>query len=168
MLRLGDTLYEIVLTVVFEARRRVAIATPYFVPDETLFRALLLAARRGVQTTIIVPAHSNHRLADLAGAGTLRDLEDAGARVRPYRPGMLHAKVLLVDDAVAMVGSANFDMRSLFLDFELALLCASPAEVAAVEGWFTETLRHCGDSLAAIRKPKELREGLARLVAPLV
>ena len=164
----GDPLYDVLLSIIFEARRRVTIATPYFVPDDALSRALLLAVRRGVEMTIIVPARSNHPLADLAGAGTLRDLQAAGVRVRPYLAGMLHAKVLLVDDALAIVGSANFDMRSLFLDFELALLCASPAEVSSVARWFDDTLAHCGEALAGNRRPQAFREGVARLLAPLV
>jgi cardiolipin synthase len=164
----GDTLYDALLTSIFEAQRRIAIATPYFVPDDTLLRGLFLALRRGVEVTIVVPARSNHRLADLASASALRDLEAAGARVRPFLPGMLHAKVLLVDDRLATVGSANFDMRSLFLDFELALFCTSTAEVVAIEHWFEETLVTCAEGLGSSRPAHRLREGLARLVAPLV
>lgn len=164
----SDTLYETLLTAIFEAQRRFAIATPYFVPDETLMRALLLALHRGVQITIVVPARSNHWLADLAGASYLRDLEAAGARVRPFLPGMLHAKVLLVDDRLAVVGSANFDMRSLFLDFELSLLCSSTGEIGAVERWFEETLAACAEGLSPAPRRRPVLEGVARLVAPLV
>lgn len=162
-----DTFYDTLLTALFEAKKRIAIATPYFVPDETLMRALFLALRRGVEMTIVVPLRSNHWLADLAGVSYLRDLQTAGARVRPFLPGMLHAKVLLVDDRLAIVGSANFDMRSLFLDFELSLLCTSTQEIEAVERWFQETLTDCAERLSLNRRRRPLLEGLARLVAPL-
>lgn len=164
----SDPFYDTLLTVLFEARTRVAIATPYFVPDETLMRALFLALRRGVEMTIIVPLRSNHRLADLAGVSYLRDLQAAGAHVRPFLSGMLHAKVLLVDDRLAIVGSANFDMRSLFLDFELSLLCSSAQEIDAVERWFQGTLAACGERLSLGGRRRPLLEGVARLVAPLV
>jgi cardiolipin synthase len=164
----SDTLYETLLTAIFEAQQRIAIATPYFVPDEPLMRALFLALHRGVQMTIVVPSRSNHRLADLAGASYLRDLQAAGARVRPFLPGMLHAKVLLVDDRLAIVGSANFDMRSLFLDFELLLLCTATKEIDAIGRWFEETLAACAESLNLGRRRHPLLEGVARLVAPLV
>ena len=61
-----DALYDSLLTAIFEAKQRIAVATPYFVPDDTLLHGLLLALRRGVEVTVIVPARSNHRLADLA------------------------------------------------------------------------------------------------------
>ena len=76
----GDPLYESLLALVFAARDRIWIVTPYFVPDEMLARALTLAARRGVDVRLIVPLRSNHITADLARAGYLRDLHKAGAQ----------------------------------------------------------------------------------------
>src|SRR6185436_15167227 len=81
-----DRFYDAMLTGFFAAKRRIWIATPYFVPDEALTHALALAARRGVDVRIVVPKRSNHWSADLAGAGYLRQVEEAGGRVFRYCP----------------------------------------------------------------------------------
>ena len=91
----GDPLYESLLALVFAARDRIWIVTPYFVPDEMLARALTLAARRGVDVRLIVPLRSNHITADLARAGYMRDLHMAGGCVLLYTPYMLHAKAVV-------------------------------------------------------------------------
>jgi cardiolipin synthase len=162
----NDLLYDAFLSAVFDARQRVWIATPYFVPDEALARALALAIRRSVDVRIVVPAHSNHITADYAGASYLRDLAAAGARICRYAPGMLHAKSVLVDDSLAVVGSANLDMRSLFLNFEISLFLSSPAEIAEIAAWFDTLWNHCGE-LRPAGGTRRLVESVARLLAPL-
>ena len=122
----GDPLYESLLALIFAARDRIWIVTPYFVPDDMLARALTLAARRGVDVRLIVPLRSNHITADLARAGYIRDLHDDGGRVLLYTPVMLHAKAIVFDDSLAVIGSANMDMRSLFLNYEVALFVSTP------------------------------------------
>jgi cardiolipin synthase len=162
----GDTLDDAVLTALFRAERRVWIATPYFIPDEALVRGLLLAAHRGVDVTIVVPARSNHLMADLAGASSLRELEAGGVNVRPWKSGMLHAKAVVFDD-VAVLGSANLDMRSMFLDYEVSLFLTSKDDVALVEAWFEGTLAMCDVKLA---KPGRMRAGfeaIGRLLSPV-
>jgi cardiolipin synthase len=163
----SDRIYDAFLTAVYGARQRLWIATPYFVPNEELARAILLAVRRGVDVRILVPAHSNHRLADLAGAGYLRELEAAGAGVFAFAPGMMHAKVILVDDTLAALGSANLDMRSLFLDYEIALFFSSPEEVTALADWFASLWPACG-RLTPAGRARLAVEGVARLLGPLV
>ena len=129
-----DTFYELLLTTLFRAERRVLAVTPYFVPDDSLLKALCLAARRGVQVELIVPARSNHRLADIARARALRDLVAAGGQVR-LAPGMVHAKAVVVDDALALCGSLNLDARSLFLNFELMVAFYASDDVSTVTQW---------------------------------
>ncbi|HXT94885.1 MAG TPA: phospholipase D-like domain-containing protein [Polyangia bacterium] len=163
----SDLLYDAFLTGVFRAERRLWIATPYFIPDEALTRALVLAARRGVDVRVLAPARSNHRLADLAGASTFRRVAAAGVKVLAYGPGMLHAKLMVIDDEVAIVGSANFDMRSLFLDYEVALFCSSAPDIAAAGGWFEEAARSTV-SLPPATRTRAMVERLARLIGPLV
>ena len=163
----SDRIYDALLTGIFRAEKRLYIATPYFVPDDALDRALTLAARRGVDVRVLVPERSNHRLADLAGASHLRLLAEAGARVQLYLPGMLHAKVVILDDDLALVGSANVDMRSLFLDYEVALACTAPARVAELARWFEDRARDTG-TLVPAGRAREVLESVARLVGPLV
>jgi cardiolipin synthase len=163
----SDPIYDAILTMIFRAQRRFWVATPYFVPDEPLARALAVAARRGVEVLIAVPARSNHPLADLVGGPYLRELAEAGVKVARVSR-MLHAKTVLADDAVAAVGSANFDMRSLFLDYEIALFFTGPAEISYMAAWFGETIKDCVIGPPA---PGVLRSGVesvARLLAPLL
>lgn len=163
----GDPLYDALLTAIFLARRRIWIATPYFIPDEALLRGLVLASHRGVDVTVIVPRRSNHLSADLAGGSFLRELEDAGGRVRPWPQGMMHAKALILDD-VGVVGSANFDLRSLLLSYEVALFFTSADGVEPLEAWFRRMLLSCAPRLARAGRVRRAWEALGRLLAPIV
>lgn len=162
----GDPWHDAVLQLLFDARRRIALATPYFAPDESLLQALAIAARRGVDVEIVVPARSNHWLPDRVAGPMLRDLAAAGVTVWRYRPGMLHAKCLLVDDHTAAVGSANFNARSLFLDFEVTALLRGPAHNARLAAWFAETIAACDRGAPAARGAAAAVEATARLLAP--
>jgi cardiolipin synthase len=162
----NDLIYDAFLSAIFEAKRRISIATPYFVPDEAIVHALVLAIRRGVAVQILVPLRSNHRTADLAGAAYLRELRDAGGSIRCYEPGMMHAKILLVDDDVGILGSANMDRRSFFLDYEIALLIADREEVARMAAWLVPLLERSVD-LPPAGRIRALVEPFARLLAPL-
>jgi cardiolipin synthase len=161
-----DLIYDAFLTAVFSARRRLWISTPYFVPDEGLLRALVLAVRRGVDVRIVVPARSNHLTADYAGASYLRAVEEAGGKILCFAPTMLHAKAVLVDDSVAVIGSANVDMRSLFLNYEIALFMTSSHEVAVLDTWFSSLWAEC-KALPAAGRVRTLVESVARLIGPL-
>lgn len=129
-----DTLYDLLLTASYQAQQRLVAVTPYFVPDDALLSAWTLACRRGVSFTLLLPRRSNHRLADVAREPALRELAAAGAEILLY-PGMLHAKAFLVDDTLALCGSANLDGRSLFLNFELMTAFYGPAEIRWLSDW---------------------------------
>jgi cardiolipin synthase len=164
----NDAIYDRVLTAIFRADRRIWVATPYFVPDDALTRALEVALRRGVEVCIVVPLRSNHLVTDIVAAPVLRALRNEGARVYRY-PHMLHAKALLIDD-VAVVGSANFDMRSLWLDYEIALFLPGKPEVTWLDAWFS-ALFSGPHANASDAEPSFLRRGLesvARLLSPLL
>jgi cardiolipin synthase len=164
----GDPLYESLLALIFAAQDRIWIVTPYYVPDEMLARALSLAARRGVDVRLIVPERSNHVTADLARAGYLRDLHEAGGRILLYTPVMLHAKAVIVDDQIAVIGSANMDMRSLFLNYEVALYVSSPVEVAEVATWARSLMADARLELPTPGWAIELSENVVRLLSPLL
>ncbi|MGP0066074.1 MAG: cardiolipin synthase [Isosphaeraceae bacterium] len=164
----GDPLYESLLALIFSADKRIWIVTPYFVPDEMLARAINLAARRGVDVRLIVPARSNHISADLARAGYLRDLHNAGGKVLLHAPVMLHAKVVIFDDDLAIIGSANMDMRSLFLNYELALFLRSPSQVQEIASWARGLMVDSHRELPTPDWPRELAENVVRLISPLL
>jgi cardiolipin synthase len=130
-----DTLHALLLLACYRAHTSIAIATPYFVPDESLLQALCLAARRGVHVRLLLPARSNHRLADLARGRALQQVASAGVQIHLF-PSMLHAKLVLIDDAWLLLGSANFDSRSLFLNYELMIALRDQKTLAASLEWF--------------------------------
>jgi cardiolipin synthase len=130
-----DTLYALLLTAAYRARTRIAMATPYFVPDSALLMALCMAARRGVIVDLLLPARSNHRMSDLARSRALRALSNAGGRIW-LAPQMLHAKLAIVDHTMAMAGSANLDSRSLFLNYEMMVAFHDRRAIATFVAWF--------------------------------
>jgi cardiolipin synthase len=160
-----DTVYDALLSVIFAAGERIALVTPYYVPDEALQHALVLAAQRGVRTEVVVPTYSNHRIADVARRALLRELEAAGVIVHYYPHGMVHAKAMFVDGTWAYVGSPNFDMRSLFLNYEVALFLYSPAAVGAVRAWVDALIAE-SERTGPGKRANWILERAARLVAP--
>lgn len=129
-----DTAEAVLVSACYRAQRRLLAITPYFVPDTSLQQALYLAARRGVQVTLVMPAVSNHRLADFARGRPLRDLARAGARIL-LLPAMSHAKAVVVDDTLALSGSINLDARSLLLNYEFAVAFYGAREIAWLADW---------------------------------
>jgi len=162
----GDPLYDALLTSVFEARKRIYVVTPYFIPDDALCRAFILAAHRGVDVRILVPEHSNHRLADVAGRSYLREIQTEGGKVLLYQKGMLHAKAILCDDSLAILGSANIDMRSLLLNYESAIVVYSKKEIHRIAHWIDSLMQTSREGVGDAGPMGGIGEGLARLLAP--
>jgi cardiolipin synthase len=160
-----DTAHALLIDACFRAEHRILAVTPYFVPGDGLRDALRLAARRGVQVTIAMPARSNHRLADFVRARAMRDLARAGASFRML-PFMLHAKAVVVDDELALCGSINLDLRSLLLNHEAAVVFYGPREIDWLAEWI-ETTASAGEAYRA-RRPglvRDVAEGLLLTVA---
>lgn len=167
----GDTLYEGILSLVQHAERSIWIVTPYFIPDEVLFRSLLLKARAGVEVRIVVPARSNHPITDLARRHFLRELHAAGANIMLYQRGMNHAKLILIDEGTGLFGSANLDMRSLFVNFEIGVVTYSPGEALVLTAWMRDVFAH-SKPMPEPRTERRLMpvigEEIARLLAPML
>ncbi len=117
----GRGLHEALLSSFYAARREIFITTPYFVPDEATLSALIAASMRGVDVRIVVPERIDNRLVALACRAHFADLLAAGVKVFEHQRGLLHSKTITIDTDVALVGSANMDMRSFFLNFEATL-----------------------------------------------
>ena len=154
------------------ARHKVWMTTPYFVPDQAINVAMELAAMRGVDVRIILPGHSNHAVTFHAGRSFYDPLLEAGVKIYEYVPGMVHAKTMVVDGAVSLVGSANMDLRSFRLNFEVHALAHDPELAARLERTFEEDLSQSRLVLLEEwrRRGGRLRiyEGASRLVSPLL
>lgn len=163
----GDPLYDSILTALFKAQRRVWIVTPYFIPDEMLLKAICITAKRGIDVRIVVPMVSNHLLADLVRRGYLRQVQESGASVNYFTPGMMHGKVILIDN-LGVVGSMNMDMRSFFLDYEVALFIYSENVVKELDCWVMDLMNNSVKGIKKANIMVQFIEGIARLLAPLL
>lgn len=159
-----ENYYGLLLAGAFQAREWIVAVTPYFVPDDALLVAWRMACRRGVRVTLVVPRRSNHRLADWARGRALRDLAAAGADIRLF-PRMIHAKAIVIDDTIALCGSANLDSRSLFLNFEMMVAFYGAAQIDWLAQWINA--RAAESTPYTIREPSlpvDLAEGVVRVV----
>jgi len=160
-----DTVHDLLVTACFKAHTRIIAATPYFVPSDALLMALSLAARRGVIVDLILPKRSNHPVADFSRHRALRELAAAGGRVWLV-PYMLHAKAVVIDDGLALSGTANLDSRSLFLNYELMVAFYAVSDIWHFAS-FIEKHREMADRYQ-VRKPgllRDLTEGLVLWLA---
>jgi cardiolipin synthase A/B len=160
-----DTVHALLIDGCFQARNRMLAVTPYFVPDVSLETAMRLAARRGVRVDLVIPAKSNHRLADFARNRALRSLSHAGVNVH-LMPYMSHAKAVIFDHSLALSGSVNLDSRSLLLNYECAVVFYGRPEINWLSQWIDaqipETVPFDGRPPGLLR---DLCEGLLLTVA---
>ncbi|KAB7622816.1 cardiolipin synthase B [Alkalilimnicola sp. S0819] len=119
-----------------DARRRIWLTNPYFVPDHRMQGRLVRAARRGVDVRVLLPGKSDVRLARWASHAAYTRLLEGGVRIYEYLPRMLHAKTAVVDGDWASVGTSNLDYRSVFLNYEINLVSRSATLCAALEQQF--------------------------------
>jgi len=153
------------------AKERIWIASPYFVPDRPVITALQLAALRGVDVRILIPDKADHLGVYLAAFSYLDETQNVGVKIYRYGDGFLHEKVMLIDDAVSTVGTANFDNRSFRLNFEITAVIVDEDFASRIEAMFDEDfaksrLMEKGEYDA---KPWWFRFGVrvARLTAPV-
>ena len=159
-------------TALHSAKRRIWISAPYFVPDEAVMKALELAALRGVDVRIITTGKGDSLPVYLAAFHYIDQLKDLGIQFYAYTPGFLHEKVMLIDDDLSTVGTANFDNRSFRLNFEVTAIIADEAFAAEMEVMFEADFDHSVriDPATIEEKPLYWRLGVAlsRLAAPVL
>jgi cardiolipin synthase len=122
----GDGLLQMLLALINAAQKELVLTTPYLVPDDALVLALRGAAGRGVNVIVIVPEKVDSLLTRFASRSYFDELLDLGVEIQMYRGGLLHTKSISVDGALAMFGTVNLDMRSLWLNYEVALFVYEP------------------------------------------
>jgi len=167
-----ETIHAVFFSAVNEAQKSILITTPYFVPDSTMLAALKTAAWRGVDVRILLPGKSDMRLVQWAGRSYYQELLEAGVKLYEHRPGILHAKTMVIDRAWSTIGSANMDIRSFRLNFEVNVLVWGAAFAARLEQIFHRDL--FGSLLITQNQLTEkpltdrLAEGLGRALSPVL
>lgn len=161
-----------VFTAINEARERVWIETPYFIPDQATLLALQAAALRGVDTRLLMPGKSDHRLVQAAANYFVDELIEAGVKVYQDFTAMRHGKAVIVDDWFVTVGSANMDLRSFRLNFEANLVVYDSGVNRCMADGFVRQLEEgelvTTETRRRLSKWQRLFEGLARLLSPLL
>ncbi len=159
------------IAAIHHARRRLWIASPYFVPDEQFVTALQLAALRGVDVRVLIPQRSDNLLVNLSAWSYVQALEQAGVAMFHYHGGFMHQKVTLIDDDWCTVGTANFDNRSFRLNFEMTMAVIDRALARQVrtmlEHDFAQSSRMHAADLQARSFVFRLAVRMARLSAPV-
>ena len=167
-----DAILQMILGLVNAARRELVLTTPYFVPDDSMLRALRGAAARGVDVHLIVPAKNDSILVRYASRSYYDDLMDAGVTIQPFEGGLLHTKSITVDDEISMIGTVNLDMRSLWLNYEVSLFVYDAAFTRELRALQERYLESCSaiDAAAWRARPPGTRfvENAFRLVSPLL
>jgi cardiolipin synthase len=163
-------LHAYFLAALSTARSRVLIETPYLIPDEPLESALRIAELRGVDVQVIVPKRGDSRIVTAASHTYCESLRKAGIEVYEYGPPMLHAKTMVIDETVAVIGTANLDNRSFRLNFEIAAAFYDKTVIERLVKRFEED-RAASRPFPARRRSEKLTallESIARLTSPVL
>jgi len=163
-----DALYETLLNAIYNAEERIWIVTPYFVPDENMVQALIIAKHKGVDVKLITPKQSDHIITDIARSSYMRELDEVGVDVVLYEGEMLHAKAILFDNISGMVGSVNLDNRSLFLNYEIITFIYSKPVIDDLELWMKKLMQNASRGMKKAGKIREALENIMKVFAPLL
>ncbi|HUT78343.1 MAG TPA: cardiolipin synthase [Polyangia bacterium] len=163
---------RIVVAALYAARQHVIITTPYFVPDEAFLQAIEVAVLRGVEVEVILPRRCDQIMVGAASRAYYDDLLRLGAKLHLYDKGLLHAKTMSIDDAVALIGSSNFDIRSFALNFEISLLFYGPRVTEELRRqqnrYIAESARLSAEQWDARPAGAKILQNIAKLLSPLL
>lgn len=155
-----------------KAKKRICIQTPYFIPDEAVLNALLIAVRSGIEVNLMIPCKPDHMFVYWATYSYMGQLLQAGANCYTYDNGFLHSKGIIVDEEVLCYGTANMDIRSFALNFEVNAVVYSKKKAQEMERLFREDLKYCTQVTKesyAVRPLKiRFKEQVCRLLSPLL
>ncbi|MDD2198045.1 MAG: cardiolipin synthase [Bacteroidales bacterium] len=169
--KLPVILYSL-LEAIGSAKERVLVTSPYFIPGESLMDALIIAAKSGVEIKLLIPGVSDSMIVNSAARSYYTDLLQHGVRIFEYQKGFVHSKAMIIDDNLAVVGSANMDYRSFDLNFEVNAMLYSKTITEQLQEAFNNDLKHSSEinSTDWLNRPKyiHLFEKLVRLLAPIL
>lgn len=163
---------NVYLKMISKARNNIFIQTPYFIPDETVLDAIRIAAMSGVDVRVMIPCKPDHPFVYWATYSYIGDLLDAGAKCYTYDKGFLHAKGMVVDGLVSCYGTANMDIRSFKLNFEVNAVIYSAKIAEELEQIFQEDLKFCTRVTPYLYGRRSylvrVKEQFSRLLSPLL
>lgn len=160
------------IKMIHAAKKSIYLQTPYFIPDESLFTAIRLASRSGVDVRIMFPSKPDHRLVYWASSSYLGELLEAGVRCFLYQKGFLHAKTMVVDGKLASVGTANIDIRSFKLNFEVNAFIYDTVTSSELASIFEKDQEDCSELTLELYRQRssvaKVKESLCRLLSPIL
>lgn len=155
-----------------EAEKNIYIETPYFVPDDSIFEALKVAARSGIDVRIIIPANPDHFFVYWASMSYLGELLESGVKCYQYEKGFIHSKVVFIDGLCASVGTANMDIRSFDLNFEVNAFIYDEKATLLLEQDFLDDLQDCTEITPEWYEQRsgwfKIKEAVSRLISPML
>jgi cardiolipin synthase len=155
-----------------KAKTSIYMQTPYFIPDETILNALMIAVRSGIEVNIMIPCKPDHPFVYWATYSYLGDMVMAGANCYTYQNGFLHSKGMIVDSKVLCYGTANMDIRSFMLNFEVNAVIYDDKKALEMEEIFREDLKVCKHVTKDVYTGRglviRLKEQVCRLLSPLL
>ncbi len=171
-LEAAESYLRMTVAAIYSAHKRVVITTPYFVPDDVFLVALETAALKGVEVELILPKRSDQRVVGYAARGYFERLLKVGVKIYHYRKGVLHTKSMTIDNALAFVGSSNFDIRSFALNFEINLIFYQP-EFAQELYQHQQNYKQDSNQITLqewLQRPwfKRVLQNITRLLSPLL
>ena len=160
------------IRLIHKAKKSIYIQTPYFIPDESVFDALMIAVRSGIEVNIMIPCKPDHPFVYWATYSYIGDLVMAGANCYTYNNGFLHAKGMIVDSRVLCYGTANMDIRSFALNFEVNAIVYNKEKAKEMVAIFQEDLKACKQVTREVYSSRKLyvrmKEQVCRLLSPLL
>jgi cardiolipin synthase len=168
----NQALGQLLQTTFFAAQKELVITTPYFSPDDATESALLICAKRGVETHLVLPAKNDSKLVAAACRSNFAKLLNAGVNIHEFHGGLLHAKTITIDRNLALIGSANLDRRSLELNFEVNMLVYDSdfaSELRFLQTSYIEQSTQIHPQIVADWSiPKRLWQNAIGLIAPIL
>ncbi len=168
----NETMADIFFSAISAARRQILVVTPYFIPPLFLSRALQSASLRGVEVRLVLPRKNNHPFAAWAGRALYEELMDSGVRIYERHPPFMHAKAMVIDDTVALIGSANLDARSLRLSYETNLAVYDHKLIGNLKNVIWEDIAQSDELLLSQWRMRsgrrQLMENFCHLFAPML
>ncbi len=160
------------MTMINLAKKSIYIQTPYFIPDDGVFTALKLACLSGLDVRIMIPNKPDHMFVYWATYAHIGELLDCGCKCYTYEHGFLHAKTIIIDEEICSVGTANFDIRSFNLNFEINAIIYNKSIAKQLTGIFNEDLTLCNELTQTIYSNRSLlikfKESISRLISPIL